>query len=532
MDTQTLQNNKWARRAAWTLGGVAALWAISWLAVPPLLKHYAQKIASEKLGRAVTLGEVDFRPWSLALTLSDLAIATADGKSDQLRIKRLYIDSELQSLLRLAPVVDAITVDEPVARLTHTGEGRYDIDDILQRLAPPADQPPGEPARFALYNLALNGGSLDFTDQTVGKTHTLRDVRLAVPFLSNLESKREVHTEPQLAFKLNGSAFDSAGQTTPFAQTRKTDATVKLQAMDLTPYLGYIPASVPVRLLAAVVDADIKVAFEQNPAPAVRLSGVVQVSRVKLADTQQQELLAFDSLKAVLADVRPLAQTVKLASVELTAPTLTVHRAGDGRLNLDLSAPPAQGMTKTSKTIAKKDQRALAEGQKDAKNFAFRQLEGRCGDRCGARWPGGLDRRHHGGGQGRHRAPGAARPDAGRLGHCPADGRARRATDSLHRVGRAGGWHRPSGRCAQRSQGGGGGPGRTGGPALQWHGPGFDCQHDGHRQRPATFPWRALCRPVSGAHAGRHAERGRSGWPGRWARMCRPCRRKRAAPST
>ena len=95
-----------------------------------------------------------------------------------------------------------------------------------------------------------------------------------------------MYTEPQLAFKLNGSAFDSAGQTTPFAQTRKTDATVKLQAVDLTPYLGYIPASVPVRLLAAVVDADIKVAFEQNPAPAVRLSGVVQVSRVKLADTQ------------------------------------------------------------------------------------------------------------------------------------------------------------------------------------------------------------------------------------------------------
>ncbi len=419
MDTQTLQNNKWARRAAWTLGGVAALWAISWLAVPPLLKHYAQKIASEKLGRAVTLGEVDFRPWSLALTLSDLAIATADGKSDQLRIKRLYIDSELQSLLRLAPVVDAITVDEPVARLTHTGEGRYDIDDILQRLAPPADQPPGEPARFALYNLALNGGSLDFTDQTVGKTHTLRDVRLAVPFLSNLESKREVHTEPQLAFKLNGSAFDSAGQTTPFAQTRKTDATVKLQAMDLTPYLGYIPASVPVRLLAAVVDADIKVAFEQNPAPAVRLSGVVQVSRVKLADTQQQELLAFDSLKAVLADVRPLAQTVKLASVELTAPTLTVHRAGDGRLNLDLSAPPAQGMTKTSKTIAEKDQSALAEGQKEPKNSPSGSWKV---DVATVAVRGGRvdwTRRHDGGRQGRHRAPGAARPDAGRLGALP-----------------------------------------------------------------------------------------------------------------
>ena len=265
-----------------------ALWALGWLAVPPLLKHQAQKIASEKLGRTVTVGAVDFKPWSLELTLSDLAIATADGKTDQVRIKRIYIDGELQSLLRLAPVVDAITVDEPMVRLTHLGDGRYDIDDILKKLTPPADQPAGEPAKFALYNLALNGGSFDFIDTAVGKTHTVRELDIAVPFLSNLDSKRDIHTDPLLAFKLNGSAFNSSARTTPFAQTRKTDATLKLQAMDLTPYLGYIPASVPVRLQAAVLDADLKLAFEQNPEPVVRLSGVVQLGRVKVADAHSR----------------------------------------------------------------------------------------------------------------------------------------------------------------------------------------------------------------------------------------------------
>ena len=370
MDLQTLKNNQWARRAAWTAGGLLALWAVSWLAVPPLLKHQAQKIASEKLGRTVTIGAVDFKPWSLELTVSDLAIATADGKTDQLRIKRLYIDSALQSLLRLAPVMDAITVDEPAARLTHLGGGRYDIDDILKRLAPPADQPASEPAKFALYNLALNGGSFDFVDTAVGKTHNVREVRLAVPFLSNLDSKRDVHTDPLLAFKLNGSAFNSSAQTTPFAETRKTDATFKLQALDLTPYLGYIPASVPVRVLAATLDADLKLAFEQNPRPAVRLSGMVGLSRVKLADAQQADLLAFDSLKLGLADLRPLAQTLKLSAVELTGPTLAVHRAQDGRLNLDLNASPSQDTARTSKTIANNDAKTLGNGQKDIKNPA------------------------------------------------------------------------------------------------------------------------------------------------------------------
>ena len=65
MDKPSLQNNKWVRRAAWASGGVAALWAISWLAVPPLLKQQAQKVASEKLGRTVSIGAIDFKPWSL-----------------------------------------------------------------------------------------------------------------------------------------------------------------------------------------------------------------------------------------------------------------------------------------------------------------------------------------------------------------------------------------------------------------------------------------------------------------------------------
>ena len=102
MNPQTLKSNPWARRAAWTVGVVLALWALAWLAVPPLLKHQVQKVASEKLGRTVTVGAVDFKPWSMELTVSDLAIATADGKADQVRI------AKLEGVLRLAiPVLRA-----------------------------------------------------------------------------------------------------------------------------------------------------------------------------------------------------------------------------------------------------------------------------------------------------------------------------------------------------------------------------------------------------------------------------------------
>ncbi len=380
---------KWRRRAAWAVGAVLVLWGVAYVAVPPLVKSQIEKIASDKLGRKVTVGAVDFKPWSLELTVNDLAIAKASSASPppgtpavpQLAIKRLYIDAELQSLLRLAPVVDAIQIDEPAVSLTHLGAGRYDIDDVLARLKAAsqdkAAEPAADPPRFALYNLALKGGQLDFTDLPLQKSHALRELTLSVPFLSNLQSKREIKTAPHLAFRLNGSRFDTAAEGTPFAQTRKTDARITLRDFDLGPYLAYWPASLPVKLQSAVLQADAKVAFEQNPDTLVRVSGSVTASQVRLLDTLpdaapanaaspgSHELLAFEQLKIDLDDVRPLAQFVKLSSIALTAPTLTITRNRAGQLNL---LPPSQGVA--TKNIAASAREMGATGQKDSQALA------------------------------------------------------------------------------------------------------------------------------------------------------------------
>ncbi|TAM44841.1 MAG: DUF748 domain-containing protein [Burkholderiaceae bacterium] len=350
MNVQSLKRNKWARRGAWTIVGVLVLWAIGWLAVPPVLKSQAQKIASEQLGRRVTIGAVAFKPWTLELTLTDLAVATADGAGQQLHIPRIYIDGSIQSVLRLAPVIDRITVDDPSLKLARVSDGHYDIDDILARFNKPSSKPAGKPLHFALYNMVLNGGSMNITDKVIGKTQQLRDLSLSVPFLSNLDSKRDMLVTPRLAFTLNGSHFDSSAEGTPFAQTHKTDATLKLAGFDLAPYLNYLPASLPVRLRSGVIDADVKVAFEQTPATSVKLSGTVQASHVKLTDTKTQDLLAFDTLKLTLADVQPLAQQARISSIELTGPNLAVRRDAAGRLNLDFASTPVAGSTAPAAT--------------------------------------------------------------------------------------------------------------------------------------------------------------------------------------
>ena len=310
------------------------------MAAPWLIKSQLQQAISEQLGRRATIGQIDFNPWTLELTIQDFAVASQDGKTVQFQIKRLYVDGEIESLFKLAPVAQTLQVDSPQLKLIRFSAGRYDIDDVLARLAKRDPSSSDDPMHFALFNIALGGGTLDFDDRPVQKIHQLRDLSVNIPFLSNLESRREMQVEPRLAFSFNGSRFDSSAQSTPFALSQKSAATIELKNFDLAPYFPYIPSSVPVEMRGATLNAELKLAFEQTDKPQVKLSGVIRLNGVKLVDGKSQDLLAFDSLKLVLADVRPLDQVAKFSAIEFGAPKFTVRRNASGRVDFGLPEAP------------------------------------------------------------------------------------------------------------------------------------------------------------------------------------------------
>ncbi len=330
---------RWKRAALTSLGSLLALWAVAWLALPTLLKHQIETRGSAALGRTLTVGAVNFKPWTLELTLSDLAIASADGTAPQLTVARAYANAELQSLLRLGLVLDAVVVESPTLHLAHTAAGRYDVDDVVERLRAPSPEPASPPLRFALYNLEVRNGAVLLDDRPVARQHTLRQLHVTLPFLSNLDATRDVLVEPHLAFELNGSTFDSAAQGTPFASTRKGEAQLKIVGMDLAPYLVYWPASLPVQARSAVLDTDVRLHFAQTSPPALSVSGSVQVSNLRLHDTHDAPLLAVQNIQAVLGDMRPLDQSVRLTSLAITAPQLWAQRSRSGQLNWDFTAP-------------------------------------------------------------------------------------------------------------------------------------------------------------------------------------------------
>ena len=331
----------WVRRAGWAVLALVVLWGTAWLAVPPLLKSQAEQRFSALLGRTVSIGKVDFKPWTLELTLSGLVVAAAAGApatQPVLRVERLYVDADIRSLLRLAPVIEALQIDAPQVHVTRTAPGHYDIDDLLARFTQPDPaKQPGELPRFALYNLQLRNGSLVVDDRAMaGRRHELNALQLELPFLSNLASQVAVKVEPRLAFKLNGAAFDSGAQATPFAQTRAAHLKLAVAELDLTPYLGYVPATLPVRLVRGTLSTDLALNFEMPPgAPArVSLKGRAAARGIALQDRAGAPLVDWKSFEVALRDVQPLERKLVFGAVGFDGLQVHLGRDAQGRVNL------------------------------------------------------------------------------------------------------------------------------------------------------------------------------------------------------
>jgi uncharacterized protein involved in outer membrane biogenesis len=263
----------WLRRLGWTAAALLLLMVIAWLALPALLLWQLPPRLSTALGRPVTIGKIEFTPWTLEVAASDVAIGGPPGTGEpQLQIGRAHADLSISSLVRRVPVIEAIEIDAPVLRVARLSDGHYDIDDLIARFAPQPAAAPSRPARFAIYNLQIRDGRLRFDDRPVQRVHSVDGLRLALPFISNLPAEVEIKVEPRLAFRLDGTAFDSGAEATPFAKTKAGTLKLAWRDLDLARYVPYLPKELPARIERGRLTADINVQFAlpQGGRPACR----------------------------------------------------------------------------------------------------------------------------------------------------------------------------------------------------------------------------------------------------------------------
>ena len=167
---------RWLGTAARVVVAVALLIAISYFAVPPLVKRLLVGRLGEALHRPVAVREIRFNPLQLSLTVSGFTIGEREGRGEFVAFDELFVDLEAVSIIHRAPVLREIHLRGPRVHLVRNEDGHtYNFSDLLGGAGDSGGEAKAAkrgPVRFALHNIRVSGGRIVFEDRP--EAHTTR----------------------------------------------------------------------------------------------------------------------------------------------------------------------------------------------------------------------------------------------------------------------------------------------------------------------------------------------------------------------
>lgn len=140
------------------------------LAAPPLLRGKIASELSKKLHRPVAIEQIKVNPYALTVTVRGFLMQEKQGQTPALSFDELFVNLELKSLIRLAPVIKDLRLVKPYVNLVRHQDFKYNFQDLIDEFT---SGPAGPTPKFALNNIQIIDGKIDFDDQPEQTKHSI-----------------------------------------------------------------------------------------------------------------------------------------------------------------------------------------------------------------------------------------------------------------------------------------------------------------------------------------------------------------------
>ena len=327
-------------------------------AVPPLLRHILTGPVATQIKRPVTVGEIGFNPYALRLDIDRLHIGDTDPQKPFVDIEHLRVEAAWRSLVRMAPVIEEVSVKHPSIHIVRIAPQRFNFSDLFEPKTPPTPvQPASKPFKFSVSNISLTDGDVHLDDQVVGQQHAIEHLQIGIPFVANLPSDVDIYVQPLLRMDVDGSPVRIGGQSKPFGATRDSIIELDLHQLDLSRYLGYVPRKLPVEIPQGTFSCALQVHFvAKDTGPVIAIAGELAIDHLDVRDTSGAPVATLDHAMAMLNDVEPLQGRIHLGKVRVDGVNANLVRNHDGSTNLSAltteNPAPAQSAVSPQTTTA------------------------------------------------------------------------------------------------------------------------------------------------------------------------------------
>ena len=330
--------NRLHRLAVVVVGVLVLYTLLGFFLLPRIIQHVAVSTLSEQLHRQTSIKEVRFNPYLLSCELNGLSIAKQSGQGSWIALDRLVVNLQASSLFKQALVVSQLTIDHPSLYITRNADQSYNFSDLFSPETASGQEKGREPFRFSLNNIQIFSGEVEFIDKPAQTRHRISGLSFSLPTLSNFPYAVETFVEPHFAAEVNNMSVELGGRTKPFAKSRQSRLELKIDALSLPYYLGYLPGKRNFSLAGGTLSTDLRLTYAapSQEAPYLKLEGSMELNdlRVNLGKEQEHAFCSIPRLSIEMGPGNLLSGDLHLTEVRVQEPELSLVRGSNQRLLL------------------------------------------------------------------------------------------------------------------------------------------------------------------------------------------------------
>lgn len=322
----------------WFAGALIVIGVLGALVAPPLLRSKLAGLLSEKLHREVSIEQIRINPYAMTLTVRGFLMKERQSTATAVSFDELYVNLQLSSLFRLAPVIKELRLVKPYINLVRDTDFKYNYQDIIDDLMA---GPSGPTPRFSLNNIQLIDGKIDFDDRPEQTKHTISAIQMSVPFISSISSYVDIKVQPAFYALVNGAPLQIGGETTPFKDSRDSVVRLDLKNVEIPKYLEYSPVELKFKAPSGQLNGNITASFKslKDKPGILNISGNLDLKDLVAQELDGKPLINLPSLEVAIDAIEVFANRARVKTLKVKGLELHVTHSRDGTVNLASLAP-------------------------------------------------------------------------------------------------------------------------------------------------------------------------------------------------
>jgi len=306
--------------------GVFVYWICGYFAVPILIKTVGTRTLARHLDRPVTIGLVEFNPFTLTLTLANGIIGPrlsdpTDKVDPIISFSSLTLDLDALSLPRRAIICQELSISQPFLHLVRNQEHGYNISLLLPASdhASPSKQSRNVwlaaliPPRYSINNISISRGEILYEDLPTAKIHHLEELNFSLPAIANINYQNG-QIKPQFSAIVNGTPLQMSGQAQMAEGPMTASLSCKMNNLDLTAYKDYLSPNLGIQTLSGQADLDLNLLYAAAAPQTerLRLAGAMTLRAAKLSGEQGEFSVDSGLIKGSFSPATSLFQAEEI----------------------------------------------------------------------------------------------------------------------------------------------------------------------------------------------------------------------------